>query len=1190
MWKSIFWFEVKYHLRSPVFYLGALFFSIFVFLWGTEDGGGLAVGKIKLNAPLVTLQVLQTGTFFVLFSMVAFVGSAAVRDFDRRTSELFLSKPVSAFDYLTGRFAGTLALCGLIYAIASVTLAVSSSMPWVDPQRVGPFALAPYVFAMTVLVLPTLFGLGATFYALASWSRSSLVTALGVVGFFALHAVAQVLTSDLDSQWVAQLLDPFGREALLGATRYWTVSEINGALPPVRGPLLYNRLLWVAQGIVSLGLCIRTFGVTKQPRRRAARAPVASSKAPARRPMRPRVRKVFSGATVVRQYVARTRLETAGVFKSLPFWGIVAFGLFVVLEAAASSEPWIGTTPYPRTHLMLQAIEDGYAKLLLLVAVLYAGEVIWAERSVELAEVCDSTPTANGVFMASKLTAMLLVMASFLVLGVAATVAYQLLSGYHDLQWGLYARGVLLIATYPVLMGVLAFFFQVVARNRFIGYGSILVFILSWDMLEEFGFEQHLYRFASLPRTPYSDMNGYGHFVVPFLWYGLYWGLFGVLLLGLSNLLWKRGADTAWPARWSQAKARFRGPTRIVIITAAAGFVATGGWIFYNTHVLNRYTSSVEFRARRAAYEKTYRVYRDLARPRIQAVQADVDIFPEQRRVEIRGVYRVKNEGQQAIDALHITVPDGVRVNRLRLPEHRVRLHDERLGYSIYDLDEPLRPGATAELGFELTVEHPGFVGHGSGTQVVANGTFFNNRAFFPILGYADRVELTDRDERREQGLEPTHPLAGPEDEAARRETPRGRDADWVEFETTVSTSLDQTAIAPGTLRDTWTQGGRRYFRYEMDRPMANYFAYLSARYEVRRDEVDGVRIEVYHHPEHHQNVGRMIDAVKKSLRYYGANFGPYQHQHIRIVEFPRYATFAQSFANTIPFSESLGFITRLDDEDSFDLVFHVTAHEVAHQWWGHQVIGGDVQGAAMLSETLAQYSAMMVVETEYGPDKVRHFLKYELEKYLKNRGREQNREQPLARVGDQDYIYYRKGSVVMYALKEALGEATLNRALAKFVSTHAFGGPPFPTADDLLAELRALGPAGTARVLEDLFETITLFDNRALEATYDRQPDGTYRVRLVVEAHKLRADGEGAQTSVPLDDRIDIAVFGERPDGEPTVLSWERRRLSSSRAEFELVVDDRPVRAGIDPYHRLIDRDGDDNVIEVELAPDSAN
>ena len=131
-----------------------------------------------------------------------------------------------------------------------------------------------------------------------------------------------------------------------------------------------------------------------------------------------------------------------------------------------------------------------------------------------------------------------------------------------------------------------------------------------------------------------------------------------------------------------------------------------------------------------------------------------------------------------------------------------------------------------------------------------------------------------------------------------------------------------------------------------------------------------------------------------------------------------------------MPFSESIGFIADLRDPDDIDYVFYVTAHELGHQWWAHQVIGAFVQGVTMLDETFAQYSALMVQEKEYGPAQMHKFLKYELDRYLSGRGGEVVEELPLALNENQDYIHYRKGSVVMYALKDYLGEDVVDKVL----------------------------------------------------------------------------------------------------------------------------------------------------------------
>ena len=104
-----------------------------------------------------------------------------------------------------------------------------------------------------------------------------------------------------------------------------------------------------------------------------------------------------------------------------------------------------------------------------------------------------------------------------------------------------------------------------------------------------------------------------------------------------------------------------------------------------------------------------------------------------------------------------------------------------------------------------------------------------------------------------------------------------------------------------------------------------------------------------------------------------------------------------------------------------------------------------------MLSETLAQYSALMLMKREYGEHQVRRFLRYELDRYLRGRGGELIEELPLMRVENQAYIHYSKGSLIFYRLREEIGEEALNRALANFIRDKAFQQPPYTTTLEML-------------------------------------------------------------------------------------------------------------------------------------------
>jgi aminopeptidase N len=327
------------------------------------------------------------------------------------------------------------------------------------------------------------------------------------------------------------------------------------------------------------------------------------------------------------------------------------------------------------------------------------------------------------------------------------------------------------------------------------------------------------------------------------------------------------------------------------------------------------------------------------------------------------------------------------------------------------------------------------------------------------------------------------------------------------------------------------------------------------------------------------------MNSMKKSLTYYTTNFGPYYHKEARIIEFPRVAGFAQAFAGTMPYSESIGFIANLNHPDDIDMVFYVVAHEMGHQWWAHQVVGANMEGATLLSETMAQYSALMVMEKEYGRDMMRKFLKYEMDNYLRSRGQEKLKERPLLTVeSGQGYIHYRKGSVILYYLKEMIGEEKVNAALRKMIRRYAYAHPPYPTSWDLVDTFQQEIPAEYQYLVKDLFEDITLFSNRTLDATAQKRSDGKFDVTINVESHKFKADSKGNETEVPVDDWIDIGAFAkpEKDRKYGKTLYRDRVHVTQGHSTYTFVTPELPDKAGIDPFLLLVDRVPDDNTMKV--------
>ena len=247
------------------------------------------------------------------------------------------------------------------------------------------------------------------------------------------------------------------------------------------------------------------------------------------------------------------------------------------------------------------------------------------------------------------------------------------------------------------------------------------------------------------------------------------------------------------------------------------------------------------------------------------------------------------------------------------------------------------------------------------------------------------------------------------------------------------------------------------------------------------------------------------------------------------------------------------------------------------------------MQGGTMLSETLAQYSALMVMKKLYGEDKIRRFLKFELDRYLRDRGGEVVEELPLARVENQPYIHYRKGSLAMYLLQHRLGEDAVNRALRKLIGQYKFKAAPYPRSIDLIQAFRAEAKSPQDEALiTDLFERITVYDLKVDEPRAVKRADGKWEVTVPVEAKKFYADGKGRESAAKLADTIEIGLFTAEP-GRGTfdrrnVILMQRQPVRTGKQVFRFVTDRQPTHAGVDPYNFYIDRNSDDNVGAVTI------
>jgi hypothetical protein len=834
----------------------------------------------------------------------------------------------------------------------------------------------------------------------------------------------------------------------------------------------------------------------------------------------------------------------------------------------------------------LTLVRGGFGISLLLIAAFYGGELVWRERDRKINEIIDSTPVESWIMTLPKVVAIFLVLLMVNIAGMLTGIAYELIGGAHDLGLSTYLTWFILPAAVDMLqIAILAVFVQVLMPNKYAGWAILFVWFVGGIFLTNLGYSDPLYRFGSGPNVPLSDFVGQGSF-----WFGsavfeFYWLCFAIILVVVAHWLWPRGTDLSLPVRLRRMRRNLSAASLSIVGVAAIAMAGTGAFAYYNIKVLNRYQTPDDLEKYQADYERKYLKFEKLPMPAVTQVTMNVQLYPKERRLVVEGSYDLQNKTSAPIRDVHVRRGDtDAKFLSLGITGARLVSDDPKFGYRIYRFDTPLAPGAMAQLNWKSQIWHRGFRAGEPATDIIENGTFVNNSAFAPIIGMDRNGLLQDRTKRRRQHLPDELRPAKLEDMSATREN--YIHADWVMSDITLSTDADQTPIAPGNLVSDVTQGGRRTARFVSPAPILNFFSIQSADYKVASRDHNGIKLSVYYHPGHDWNVPKMLNAMSAALDYYRAHYGPYQFDYARIVEFPGYASFAQAFAGTMPYSESIGFNANTNDPEKIDFTTYVIAHEMSHQYWAHQVVGADMQGGTISSETLAQYSALMVMKHLYGPDQIRRFLKYELDSYLRSRANEVVEELPLERVENQPYIHYRKGAVAMYLLQQRLGEEAVDRALARFDAKWRFKGPPYLRSVDLIDEFRKEAKTPEEQqLITDLFEKITLYDLKVADAKTRKDGDG-WTTTLTIAANKFYANGKGVETKTPLHEAIEVGLFAARPGlgafSSKDVIVMGRQQLHDGTQRITLHSKRKPAFAGVDPYNFYIDRNSEDNVKEV--------
>lgn len=1047
-------FELGRQVRQPLYWISTiLLFLGGVGLMAMDDLGS---SQVPRNAPstLAMAAVFMNLPYVVI--MAALAGDAAVRDARSGFESVLRSTPMLRWQHVLGRFLGVQAATVAAALVGFCGLLAGSTAPWVQASAMGPYHWPQIALVAAVLVAPLAMSVSAVFFCLAAVTRSIAATTTAAMGFLLVFFASLGLLDLLDNtgRTIVALAEPMGVFALRVDITDMTVEQQALQALPRDSWLVINRLVWLGGNLALLALSLvferRDDAAKLRAEPKTAPAPIHAVHAW-------RITPSFAGGAWP-MLAIRLRWELARLIRSPSLWVMVAI-MVVVAAFSLRTHTTIDSAPsLPALRILTPELLPCVVLAGFAIAFFHAADIVWRDRDLRVAEIIDASPVTDFVLMTAKLVSMGVVLAIVAAAACATAFGVQAWQTYVDGRPEVYF--VLLIGPVLAPLFVLAATSIAVAAlspNRYVGWGIMAGILALTAVGEAKGFSHPLWDFMDTPSGSPSEMNLMGDGTGVFWWFTLYWTLGAGVLLTLAWLAWPRGLPMSWRRRWIRSRQRLVGRPALIGGALVLAMAAVGTFIFVNTNVRNAFSTDDEVEAGMAAFEKAMAPLRDAPGPAIVSMRVAIDLDHRRRALSAKGEYLLENRTGRPLKTFQVDIPAGLSEWAIRLDGARQKEGDYQV--VTLTLDRPMAPGEQRRLGFESRMADKGFGADGGSVSLVDNGSFLRSTEFMPRIGVALGGYLTDSLARERQGLPRERPTRVASDPRAPQRARGG--ADWLTSDITITTAGDQIPVAPGRRVLDRIENGRHVVRFVSDTPMQADFSLQSARYKVHRAKAGRVDVEVYYTPGHEMNVGRMVAAVREGLPIFEEAFGPYPRDHVRIVEYPAYddKIAAMAWAGTIPYSEKGGFVADLRKPDAYDYVTATTLHELAHQWWGHQVEPADARGGRFLTEGLAEYSALMAMNRLRGPRVGNQGFALAMSGYLRDSNRRREPEPAIVAVtsaGGDNYVAYQRAALSLLTVRARCGEDNLHRELRGFVQKYRFRNAPYPTSEDLMATLKS--------------------------------------------------------------------------------------------------------------------------------------
>lgn len=1166
------------------------------FLTGFQIGGqGFAPDMINFNAPYQISYYTSVFTLGSVFVIMFFAINGILRDSTHRMQEIIFSTGIKKHQFLISRFSGVFLFSLLAASMLLPGMMAGTLIIDMDPERLAPFSTYHYFWNWLVFVLPNVFICTVFIFSVGLLTKNRMsiyASAILIYVFYFISSfyfnspiLADSTPTHTDNMMFVALADPFGISAFMEQSQYLTPLQKNTVVVSLNGYFLLNRLLWISISIAILGGVYQFFSFRTLQRKKQKSTSTNESlneenpTYTAYLPLSPTAH--TNKKALWLSFFYQCKIGVKQLFKSLPFQVMIILMVVIMgseffstlVEGGSYSE-----SLYPVTAILAELNTTAVFIFGVLLIIFFSGEWGWKERTENMHLILDATPASNASFFWSKVSVLTCIPLLFITLEILIAITFQLVMDYTDIDLNRYLSLYYYQGTPLIFYMLVALFIQGLSPGKYVGMGltGLIVIGFGTSLAGNLGLEHPLLRIGAMPTVTFSDMSGASNSASGFHLLSIHWLIFGLILSLIGQHIWRRGITDSFFIHFKRIFNGWSPSHFTAMIVMILAFFTTAGIIFIKTNIESDFVSSEEMLDRWAKYENQYKHYDQEEWLYPIAIKTDLAIYPNEKRYDVEATFTLENKSDTSV--YRALIIEKKPINNIQLEQAILINVDSILGIYEFRFDSPITPGESIDLTFSTTSEGSGLF---SGNDIVENGSYIHLRDFSPYLGYTESLEIQDNNERRKRGL-PKRTIETPSDaDFELMESGFGR----INFETILSVPDSQIGISVGNLDETWTENNRNYYRYKTPYPVAPIITYHSADYQTVQECYKGISLEHYYHAGHDFNNVTIMNSMKQTLDYMRNEFGPYPLNHLRIAELPSFWGFGGfAAAGTISMVEDNLYLVDERDPEAFELVAKRTIHEVAHQWWGHQLSTQSVSGGQIFVEGFAKYTEGVVMEKHYGMSSLFQLGKSANHTYFTGRSYASSPEQPLYIEQGEHYMLYGKSYIVMMALKDLIGEETLNMVLKILLERHKDEVNATVTTPELLNELYKLTPANYHDLINDWFKKIVTYDLSISDANYTELLEGGYEITLTINAKKFESV-DGIESEISMSEPITIGIFETHPSeaNNQQILSLSTHTLLNGEVILRLEVDSLPKFISIDPYNTRPDLVRSDNHFQIE-------